>query len=151
VKISDFAARSGLSPDTIRYYERIGLLPRSTRDRGGRRSYGMSDLAWAGFLRKLQAMAMPMRERLEYSRLRAIGPETISVRREMLQDHRTALHLRHAEIGTLIATLDAKIAHYRALETGAAQDADEPASDGGGNGLGTGHDPKPDRSTYDAG
>ena len=51
----------------------------------------------------------------------------------------------------LIATLDAKIAHYRALETGAAQDADEPASDGGGNGLGTGHEPKPGRSPYDAG
>ena len=116
MKISDFAAHSGLSPDTIRYYERIGLLPRTVRDGGGRRSYGMDDLTWASFLKKLQAMEMPMRDRLEYSRLRTQGAATIAERRKMLEVHRAALIARQAELAGLIATLDEKIAHYCDME-----------------------------------
>lgn len=116
VKISDFAAYSGLTPDTIRYYEKVGLLPHTVRDRGGRRSFGMDDLAWASFLRKLQAMDMPMRDRLAYSRLREQGAATVPARREMLEAHRAALAARRAELGELIATLDVKIAHYLDME-----------------------------------
>jgi DNA-binding transcriptional MerR regulator len=117
VKISDFAAHSGLTPDTVRYYERIGLLPRSVRDAGGRRSYGLADIGWASFLRKLQAMGMPMRDRLKYSRLRTEGPATTVARREMLEAHRAGLAARVTELTGLIATLDEKIELYRATET----------------------------------
>lgn len=117
MKIGDFAAKSGLSADTLRYYERIGLLPRTVRDAGGRRSYGMDDLAWAAFLRKLQAMDMPMRDRLEYSRLRAQGDATLRTRRKMLEAHRDALVARQAELAELVATLDAKIDHYIDMES----------------------------------
>ncbi|WP_419953907.1 MerR family transcriptional regulator [Methylobacterium sp.] len=116
MRISAFAARSGLSVDTLRYYERIGLLPRSGRDSGGRRDYGSDDLVWATFLRKLQAMDMPMRERLEYSRLRAEGDATLEARRSLLEAHRIALIARRSELSDLIAGLDDKITHYRALE-----------------------------------
>ncbi|GAA3725156.1 MerR family transcriptional regulator [Sphingomonas cynarae] len=125
MKISDFAAHSGLTPDTIRYYERIGLLPRTVRDAGGRRSYGMDDLAWASFLRKLQAMDMPMRDRLEYSRLRAMGRATTADRRAMLEAHRAALANRRDELMELIGTLDAKIAHYRDLEANMEGSSDD--------------------------
>lgn len=116
MKISDFAAKSGLSTDTIRYYERIGLLPRTARDSGGRRSYDMDDLAWANFLRKLQVMDMPMRDRLEYSRLRSKGDATLQARREMLERHRTAMVSRQAELAELVTALDAKISHYHDME-----------------------------------
>lgn len=116
MRISAFAARSGLSVDTLRYYERIGLLPRSGRDAGGRRDYGSDDLVWATFLRKLQAMDMPMRERLEYSRLRAEGDATLEARRRLLEAHRVALIARRSELSDLIAGLDDKITHYRTLE-----------------------------------
>ena len=135
MKISDFAANSGLTPDTIRYYERIGLLPRTVRDAGGRRSYGNDDLAWASFLRKLQAMAMPMRDRLEYSRLRIKGDATLQARREMLEAHRAGLITRHAELAELVDTLDAKIAHYREMESkaeGTSNDAGSTRGDDGG-------------------
>ncbi|MCJ2056531.1 MerR family transcriptional regulator [Methylobacterium sp. J-048] len=120
MKISDFSTRSGLSTDTLRYYERIGLLPRTARDGGGRRSYGADDLAWARFLGKLQAMDMPIRERLEYSRLRSKGDATLGARRAMLEAHRAALVARQDELRGLIAALDAKIAHYhdREIQTG---------------------------------
>lgn len=117
MKISDFSIRSGLSSDTLRYYERIGLLPRTARDSGGRRSYGADDLAWARFLGKLQAMDMPIRERLAYSRLRSEGDATLAVRRAMLEAHRAALVARQDELHGLIAALDAKITHYRDRET----------------------------------
>ena len=116
MRISDFAAHSGLTPDTIRYYEKVGLLPQTLRDQGGRRRYGMDDLAWALLLRKLQAMDMPMRDRLAYSRLREQGSATVPARREMLEAHRAALATRRAELGELIATLDAKITHYLDME-----------------------------------
>ncbi|MEL6061054.1 MULTISPECIES: MerR family transcriptional regulator [unclassified Methylobacterium] len=116
MKISDFSRRSGLSIDTLRYYERIGLLPRTARDGGGRRSYGADDLAWACFLSKLQAMDMPIRERLAYSRLRSQGDATLGARRSMLEAHRAALFARQEELCGLIAALDAKIAHYRDRE-----------------------------------
>jgi DNA-binding transcriptional MerR regulator len=129
VKISDFAAHSGLTPDTIRYYERVGLLPHTVRDRGGRRSYGMDDLAWASFLRKLQAMDMPMRDRLAYSQLREQGGATVPARREMLEAHRATLAARRAELGELIAALDVKIAHYLDMEAD-THDGSEVSDDG---------------------
>ena len=116
MKISDFAAHSGLTPDTIRYYEKVGLLPHNVRGRGGRRSYGIDDLAWASFLRKLQAMDMPMRDRLAYSRLREQGGATVPARRKMLESHRATLAARRAELGELIAALDVKITHYLDME-----------------------------------
>lgn len=117
MKISEFSARSGLSSDTLRYYERIGLLPRTIRDGGGRRSYGAADLAWARFLSKLQAMDMPIRERLAYSRLRAEGDATLKVRRVMLEAHRASLVARQEQLSGLIAALDEKIAHHHDRET----------------------------------
>ncbi|MCJ2131531.1 MerR family transcriptional regulator [Methylobacterium sp. E-045] len=116
MRISDFARESGLSIDTIRYYERIGLMPRVLRDRGGRRDYGIDDLVWASFLQKLQAMDMPMRKRLEYSRLRSMGTTTLGERRHMLEEHRATLLKKQTDIAGLIAALDAKITHYRDME-----------------------------------
>ncbi|MCG2839460.1 MerR family transcriptional regulator [Sandaracinobacter sp. RS1-74] len=132
MRISDLAAKSGLSPDTIRYYERIGLMPQSVRDGGGRRSYGAQDLAWASFLQKLQAINMPMRDRLEYSRLRARGDATLRARREMLETYRAALVARQAELAGLVATLDAKIIHYHEMEGTVEDDGSPHSHDRGG-------------------
>ena len=60
---------------------------------------------------------MPMRDRLEYGRLRARGSVTTRARREMLEAHRDALAARQRELGELIGTLDVKITHYRDMET----------------------------------
>ena len=50
MKIGELARRSGLSAYTLRYYERIGLLPYATRDGAGRRDYDASILAWIGLV-----------------------------------------------------------------------------------------------------
>ncbi|MGO4908505.1 MerR family DNA-binding transcriptional regulator [Pseudorhodobacter sp. W20_MBD10_FR17] len=63
MKIGELAKRSGLTAYTIRYYERIGLLPFANRDAGGQRDYDPSILVWIEFLGRLKATGMPIRER----------------------------------------------------------------------------------------
>lgn len=60
--IGQLAARSGVSADTLRYYEKIGLLPRALRDAGGRRRYGETDLTRLRFIRRAQAMNFSLAE-----------------------------------------------------------------------------------------
>jgi len=60
MKIGELAKRTGLSAHTIRYYERIALLPRAERDYGGQRDYDESILAWISFLKRLKATGMPI-------------------------------------------------------------------------------------------
>ncbi|MGH3738228.1 MAG: MerR family DNA-binding transcriptional regulator [Micromonosporaceae bacterium] len=60
LSIAEASDRSGLSIDTLRYYERIGLLDPPARDSGGRRTYTEDDLGWLEFLMRLRTTAMPM-------------------------------------------------------------------------------------------
>jgi DNA-binding transcriptional MerR regulator len=116
MKIGELARLSGLSGHTIRYYERIGLLPRAPRDRAGRRDYDAAILVWIEFLGRLKATGMPIREMLVYARLRAEGAGTIGARRALLAAHRAATRRRVAELQACLAVLDAKIAAYQAEE-----------------------------------
>jgi hypothetical protein len=81
-------------------------------------------------------MDMLVRDRLEYSRLRAKGDATLQARREMLEAHRAALLARQAELADLVAVLDAKITHYCGMESTIERigDAAGPtcSADGGG-------------------
>ncbi len=71
MKIGTLARRSGLSAHTLRYYERIGLLPYADRDGSGQRDYDASILNWIEFLGRLKAANMPIREMLRYAELDA--------------------------------------------------------------------------------
>jgi DNA-binding transcriptional MerR regulator len=111
--IAQAAERSGLSIDTLRYYERIGLVDPPARDSGGRRSYSDEDLAWLGFLTKLRTTGMPIRMMREYAQLRAKqGMGTEARRRQMLVDHRKDVLDRIAELQGCLETLNHKISNY---------------------------------------
>lgn len=69
--IGDVTHRTGLSADTLRYYERIGLLPRVTRDTGGRRRYGEGDLARLRFIQRAQRMNFRLEEIARLLEMRA--------------------------------------------------------------------------------
>ncbi len=60
--IGELATRVDMSTDTLRYYEKIGLLPRALRDSGGRRRYGDADLARLLFIQRAQAMNFSLTE-----------------------------------------------------------------------------------------
>ncbi|MEY9413635.1 DNA-binding transcriptional MerR regulator [Bradyrhizobium japonicum] len=70
MKIGDLAKRTGLSAHTLRYYERIGLLPYADRDRSGQRDFDASILTWIAFLDRLKTTGMPIRDMLRYAALR---------------------------------------------------------------------------------
>ena len=116
MKIGELARRSGLSAHTIRYYERIGLLPYADRDRSSQRDYDASILAWIEFLGRLKTTGMPIREMLHYAALREKGSGTEVDRRALLQRHREQVRARVAELSACLLVLDTKIAGYADAE-----------------------------------
>jgi DNA-binding transcriptional MerR regulator len=112
MKIGDLAKRSGLSVHTLRYYERIGLLPYADRDRSGQRNYDASILTWIEFLGRLKTTGMPISEMLRYAALREEGDATGPARRQMLEDHREHVRTHAAELQACLLVLDSKIAGY---------------------------------------
>jgi DNA-binding transcriptional MerR regulator len=116
MKIGELAKRSGLSAHTIRYYERIGLLPYVARDRSRRRDYDASILTWIEFLGRLKATGMSIREMLRYADLREKGAGTEAQRRELLEQHRARVRAHVAELQACLLVLDAKIAGYADVE-----------------------------------
>ena len=114
--IAQAAQRSGLSIDTLRYYERIGLVDPPARDSGGRRSYSEGDLAWLEFLTKLRMTGMPIRMMREYARLRHQGVASTSRRKQILVEHRAGVQRRIAELESCMNVLNYKIDNYAQCE-----------------------------------
>ena len=116
MKIGDLAKRSGLSAHTLRYYERIGLLPYADRDGSGQRDYDASILRWIEFLGRLKTTGMPIREMLRYAALREEGDVTGPARQRMLEQHRAQVAAHVAELQACLLVLDTKIAGYADAE-----------------------------------
>lgn len=114
MKIGDVANRTGLSVHTIRYYERIGLIPVAVKDGSGQRRYDESIFPWIEFLGRLKTTGMPIKGMLRYARLRADGRATEPERRAILVAHRDAVRERVAELQACLLALDGKIADYSA-------------------------------------
>lgn len=112
MKIGELARRTGLSLDTIRYYERIGLLPPADRNAARQRDYDPSILTWIAFLRRLKTTGMPIRDMVRYAALRAQGEETAAERGALLRHHRDAVQVHVDELHACLAVLDTKIAGY---------------------------------------
>ncbi|MBK4214827.1 MerR family transcriptional regulator [Paracoccus caeni] len=112
MKISDLAHRSGLTAHTIRYYERIGLMPRADRDGSGHRDYGPETLIWVTFIGHMKAAGMPISEMLRYARLRQQGAGTSDQRADILRKRRALVAQRITSLQATLDVLDGKIAGY---------------------------------------
>ena len=116
MKIGELAKRSGLTAHTIRYYERIGLLPYADRDRSSRRDYDASILAWIEFLGRLKTTGMPIRDMLLYADLRDQGRGAEAERRALLERHRESVRAHVDELNACLLVLDTKIGGYAETE-----------------------------------
>jgi DNA-binding transcriptional MerR regulator len=125
MKIGDLARLSGFSTHTIRYYERIGLLPRASRAGSNHREYDQSILAWITFLGALKTTGMPIRDMVRYAVLRAEGASGAPGRRALLVEHRAKIRAHLAELQACLAVLDTKIAGY-AGQQGTHETNDQP-------------------------
>lgn len=113
--IAEAARRSGLSIDTLRYYERIKLVDPPARDAAGRRVYSDEDLAWLGFLTRLRTTGMPikmMREYAQHRRRRAAGAPRL---KGILVEQRDSVRARIAELQSCLDVLDYKIDNYERI------------------------------------
>lgn len=116
MRISEVAEATGLSIDTLRFYEKIGLIDPPPRDGAGRRDYAPDVLGWIGFLAKLNATGMPQSDRVQYAQLRRAGTATLSDRRQMLEAHRDEVRRKLVMMQETLALMDRKVAHYKELE-----------------------------------
>ena len=114
--IAEAAHRSGLSIDTLRYYERIQLIDPPARDSGGRRAYSDDDLTWLEFLTKLRMTGMPIRMMREYAKLRHQGMASASRRKQILVEQRTEVLSRITELNACLEVLNYKITNYEQCE-----------------------------------
>lgn len=112
MKIGLLAKRSGLSAHTIRYYERIGLLPYADRNQSLQRDYDASILVWIEFLGRLKSTGMPIREMLRYAKLRDQGAATEAERCKLLEAHRKRVRDHVKLLQSCLLVLDTKIAGY---------------------------------------
>ncbi|WP_225046511.1 MerR family transcriptional regulator [Lacticaseibacillus kribbianus] len=111
-RIGEFAARLGLSADTLRYYEKEGLLA-PHRDANGQRDYTEEDVAWLLFLLHLKGTGMTMAQLRRYVRLRAQGDATIAARLALLQDVQEEAQAQLRALQHNLTVLDDKVAWYQ--------------------------------------
>lgn len=117
--IADASRRSGVSADTLRYYERVGIIPPVRRTRGGLRDYSEEDCGWIELAKCMRAAGLPVEALVEYTRLTRQGEGTLCARRQLLIDQRALLKRRLEAVQSALKRLDFKISRYdRAVKTG---------------------------------
>ncbi len=112
MKIGKMAEKTGLSENTLRYYEKKGLI-RVKRDRYQRRIYSEQDIAWVQFIQRLKDTGMLLRDIHRYAELRYQGDSTLVERMTMLQHHREYVLAQQRKWQEHLAKLDKKIDIYR--------------------------------------
>jgi DNA-binding transcriptional MerR regulator len=112
MKIGELAKITKLSSHTLRYYERIGLLPRAHRSSSGHRIYDEATLIWLEFLGRLKATDMSIKEMQYYASLRQKGVTTELERLQLLELHRMKVRIKLADLKICLSALDSKIDTY---------------------------------------
>lgn len=119
MKIAEVSKRYGISPDTLRYYEKEGVIPSVSRGAGGIRYYTEEDCKWIELAQCLRAAGLPVEAIIEYRRLFVQGDSTIGDRLELLERQRDAISKRIEAEELALRKLDYKISRYRiAVDTG---------------------------------
>jgi DNA-binding transcriptional MerR regulator len=112
MKIMEVSEQYGISSDTLRYYERIGLLPPINRNKSGIRDYNELDLRRVEFIKCMRGAGLPIEVLIEYVGLVQQGDKTIEARKEILKEQRKQLAARMKEMQKTLDLLDHKIEVY---------------------------------------
>lgn len=112
MKISEVSEQYSISSDTLRYYERIGLIPPVNRNGGGIRDYNELDVKRVEFVKCMRSAGLPIDVLIGYFQLIQQGDQTIEARKEILKEQRDLLGARMAEMQETLDLLDHKIKVY---------------------------------------
>lgn len=112
MRISEAASTSGLSIDTIRYYEKAGLLPPVERGSDGKRRFSAGDVDWLVLLSSLRATGMRMETMQYFARLYQKGDETVPERKRILLEHSEQLGRQREALDRCAEILAHKLKRY---------------------------------------
>lgn len=111
--IADIAEKTGLSLDTIRYYEKIGILPPVKREENGRRAYSTSDLQRYMFITHLKRAQMPLKDIERYISLS--NEQNYEGCYQVLEEHRLRVEGLIAEMTDSLSTIKYKLENFQSL------------------------------------
>ena len=115
MKIAEVSKQYGLSADTLRYYERIGLLPGVTRNASGIRDYSEKDCARVQFVKCMRGAGVSIEALIEYMQLFEQGEQTATARKTLLEEQRELVEERIADMQAGLDRLNAKIENYEEM------------------------------------
>jgi len=119
--ITEVSQKFDISQDTLRYYERVGLIPRVNRNKSRVRDYTEEDCNWVEFIKCMRGAGLPIEVLIEYVRLYIDGgdDETLKARKELLIEQRNQLASRMEDMRNVLERLDYKISIFdqKLLET----------------------------------
>ncbi|MCL8025228.1 MerR family transcriptional regulator [Nocardioides bruguierae] len=119
--IAEAATSSGLTADTLRYYEKDGLMLRPVpRTATGQRRYQPEDLRWIALVTRLRATGMPVRDVRRYADLVRAGDGNEPARLALLREHRQVVLAQLADVTEHLGAIDAKIGIYEDRLAGVA-------------------------------
>lgn len=105
-----------VSQDTLRYYERVGMIPPVKRTAGGIRDYTQEDIRWVELAKCMRSAGLPVESLVEYVRLFRQGNETIGQRLELLRNQHRKLQEQRSCIDITLERLELKISRYEQAE-----------------------------------
>lgn len=115
MNIAEVSKKFELSQDTLRYYERIGLIPYVARSKSGIRDYSKEDCRWIEFIKCMRNAGLPIEALIEYVTLFQQGDSTSEARKELLIEQRNQLVLRIEEMNNTLNRLNYKINRYEQI------------------------------------
>lgn len=121
MRIAEVSKTYDISADTLRYYERIGLLPHVQRTKSGVRDYSETDCARIQFIKCLRGANVSIEALIEYMQLLDKGDKTLAARKALLEEQRDLVQARINEMQAGLDRLNYKIEHYDSLMREAEQ------------------------------
>ena len=117
--IKEVCEKYDITADSLRYYERVGVIPKVTRTSGGIRNYSEEDIKWVENAICMRSAGVPVEMIIEYVRLFQMGDETFEARCNLLKDARKKVEAARKKYDDELKRLNYKIAKYEeACRTG---------------------------------
>ena len=113
--ITEVSKKVNLSADTLRYYERIGLIPEVNRTESGIRNYTEEDLGWIEFSKCMRNAGMSIEALIEYIKLYKKGDATLEARKQLLISQKDVIKERLEEIQNTFDRINYKIKNYEKI------------------------------------
>lgn len=120
--IAEVSKKYNLTQDTIRYYERIGLIPQAPRTKAGIRDFDEHTCKWIEFIKCMRAAGMSIEALIKYVDLFKQGKETVTERKKLLIEQKEKMQEKMNEIQKTLERLEYKIKLYDEIEEGKRKD-----------------------------